>query len=92
MKKAHGHPKKAQVPSEVPLLPLTSCSLFVEVQVDPVVTNSCGGTIKYQEQAPFILGPCMLLFSASWEDLLSLLTKQVYAKSPVCLVVDTMVW
>ncbi|KAI6152540.1 hypothetical protein BKA82DRAFT_3932596, partial [Pisolithus tinctorius] len=66
--------------------------LFVEVQVDPVIVKGHGGTIKYQEQAPIVLGPCMLSFDLSWDDFLTLLAKQVYAKSPVCLVVDTMVW
>ncbi|KAI5997865.1 hypothetical protein F5J12DRAFT_725007 [Pisolithus orientalis] len=34
----------------------------------------------------------MFLFDLSWDDFLTLLAKQVYAKSPVCLVVDRMVW
>ncbi|KAF9234541.1 hypothetical protein BU15DRAFT_78901 [Melanogaster broomeanus] len=91
-KKSRGRPKKTPVRPVTPPPPLTSCPLFIEVKADPVVVKGRNGAIKYQEQAPHILGPCTLSFGMPWDEFLPFLATRAYATSAACLVIDTMLW
>ncbi|KIK75748.1 hypothetical protein PAXRUDRAFT_18730 [Paxillus rubicundulus Ve08.2h10] len=91
-KKSRGQPKKTPVWPVTPPPPLIRCPLFIEVKTDPVVVKGRNGAIRYQEQAPHILGPCTLSFGMSWDAFLPFLATRAYATSAACLVVDTMLW